>query len=489
MRTVVIGAGLGGLATATLLAKHGHDVTILERSTAPGGKMGRTTIDGCTFDTGPSLITMPFVLDAFFRHTGTSLHEQLDLIRVDPACHYRWTDGSRLDVPFDHDAVADAVAHLSPDDVEPMRRYLEHARRVYEATKDVFIFSTFDGFLEFLKPRNLPLLPALPSLRFTRSMHAMHARMFTDPRIVQLMDRFATYNGSSPFAAPATLAVIPHVEFHYGAWYPRGGVHAVALAMAGAAERNGVRIRYATDARRIVHDGRRVRGVETADGDLLEADHVVSNIDVHVTRTILLGESLRPPRDPSTSGFILLLSVDRAERGLRHHNVLFSDDYAREFADIVERRVPADDMTVYISRSSHSDPTQAPLDRENWFVLVNAPATGSKERAWDAERERYAERILQRMRRHGVEPSIRAMEIRTPDDMVQMWSADRGSLYGASSNSMFSAFLRPRQRSKRFPNLWYVGGSAHPGGGVPLVTVSGMLAAGTILDRTFPIHP
>lgn len=488
MRTIVIGAGIGGIVTASLLAKHGHHVTLLEQASQPGGKMGRTVLDDCTFDTGPSLITMPFVLDAFFRHAGTSLHDQLSLQRVDPACHYRWTDGTHLDVPFDHDAVADAIATVSPHDAHAMRAYLDHARRVYDATKDVFIFSAFDGFREFFKLRNARLLPALPSLRFTQTMHAMHTRMFTDARIVQLMDRFATYNGSSPYNAPATLAVIPHVEFAYGAWYPRGGVHAVALAMAGVAERHGVQTQYNTTVQRIVHDGRRVRGVALASGEVLEADHVVSNVDVHTTRTRLLGEHVTPPRDPSMSGFILLLSVDRADRGLRHHNVLFSNDYAREFHDIVERGVPADDMTIYIARSSHSDPTQAPLEKENWFVLVNAPATGSENGTWSALREKYAERVLQRMRHYGLEPSIRAMEIRTPDDMVRMWSADRGSLYGRSSNSMFSAFLRPRQRSERFPNLWYVGGSAHPGGGVPLVTISGMLAAGAILNTTFPIH-
>lgn len=488
MRSIVVGAGLGGLTTATLLARHGHTVTVLEQSDQPGGKMGRMTFDGCTFDTGPSLITMPFVLDAFFRHAGTSLHEQLDLIPIDPACHYRWSDGSRLDIPFDVQSIPDAIDQLSPADVPSMRRYLDHSATIYRATKDVFIFSAFDGIFEFIKPRNLHLLPALPRLRFTQTMHDLHRSTFQDRRIVQLMDRFATYNGSSPYRAPATLAVIPHVEFAYGAWYPRGGIYAIAEAFARVASMHGVDVRYRTAVQRIDHDGRRVRGVVTADGERIEADLVVSNVDAHITRTTLLGESVPEPKDPSTSGFIMLMSVDRRDAGLRHHNVLFSDDYRREFTDIVERRVPAEDMTIYIARSAHTDHTQAPPDRENWFVLVNAPATGKRDGTWQQTAPAYAERVLQRMRRFGIDPSIREMHLRTPDDMVRMWSADRGSLYGRSSNSMFSAFLRPRQRSKRFPNLWYVGGSAHPGGGVPLVTTSGMLAAEGILGRQFHVQ-
>lgn len=488
MRSIVVGAGLGGLTTATLLARHGHTVTVLEQSDQPGGKMGRATFDGCTFDTGPSLITMPFVLDAFFRHAGTSLQEQLDLIPIDPACHYRWSDGTRLDIPFDAQGIPNAVGQISPSDVIPMQRYLDHSATIYRATKDVFIFSAFDGFVEFVKPRNLHLLPVLPRLRFTQTMHGLHRSTFHDRRIVQLMDRFATYNGSSPYRAPATLAVIPHVEFAYGAWYPRGGIYAIAEAFARVASMHGVDIRYRTAVQRIDHDGRRIRGVVTADGERIDADLVVSNVDAHITRTSLLGESLPEPSDPSTSGFIMLMSVDRRDMGLRHHNVLFSDDYRQEFTDIVDRRVPANDMTIYIARSAHTDDTQAPPDRENWFVLVNAPATGRRDGTWQQTAPAYAERVLQRMRRFGIDPSIREMQLRTPDDMVRMWSADRGSLYGQSSNSMFSAFLRPRQRSKRFPNLWYVGGSAHPGGGVPLVTTSGMLAAEGILGRPFPVQ-
>ncbi|MBU3740679.1 MAG: phytoene desaturase [Candidatus Kapabacteria bacterium] len=487
MHTVVVGAGIGGLVTATLLARYGHNVTLLEQASEAGGKMGRATIDGCTFDTGPSLITMPFVLDAFFRHAGTTLQEQLQLIPIDPGCHYRWSDGSRLDIPFSAEAIPEAVGGLSPSDSAAMRRYLDHAATVYRATGNVFIFSAFEGFKEFIKPRNASLLPMLPRLRFTQSMHAMHASMFQDRRIVQLMDRFATYNGSTPYRAPATLAVIPHVEFQYGAWYPRGGVYAIAQGCERQALANGVTIRYDTAVTRIVHDGRRVSGVVTADGELISADVVVSNVDVHVTQSMLLGQSARPPRDPSMSGFIMLMSVAKQELGLQHHNVLFSDDYQREFHDIVERHTPASDMTIYLSRSAHTDPTQAPPDRENWFVLVNAPATGRRDGSWHTMRDAYAERILGRMRHFGIDPVIRAMEIRTPDDMVRMWNADRGSLYGASSNSMFSAFLRPRQRSKQFTNLWYVGGSAHPGGGVPLVATSGMLAASGILGRPFSI--
>lgn len=481
---VVVGGGIAGLVASTLLARKGASVHLFEQGPTAGGKMNRLHLDGCTFDTGPSLLTMPYVLQEFFAASGSSLDAELELISVDPACHYRWSDGTSLTLPNSVDGVCDAIATISPRDGRAARQYLNHARDVYEATKDVFIFSPFRGFGEFFRPRNLALLPKLPRMRFTATLHALHREYFRDKRIIQLFDRFATYNGSSPYRAPATLMVIPWVEIGYGAFYPKGGLYSIAEAMIRRAKANGVTIHLNTAVERITTQGRRVTGVQIAGGQRVPADHVVSNVDVTVT-TALLGEGRRKaPTDPSCSGFVISASVEAKDFGLAHHNVLFSDDYHSEFARIVNEQVPAMEPTIYIARSCASDASQAPSGSENWFVLVNAPATGTMTgiRQWDTIRDHYASTILGAMERYGVHPQVRAMHVRTPDDMARDWGAWGGSLYGPSSNSMFAAFLRQQQRSKRFTNLWYVGGSAHPGGGIPLVTVSGMLAAKLLAD-------
>ena len=478
-RIVVVGGGLGGLVSAARLAHRGYSVDLFEQNDYVGGKMGRLIFDGCTFDTGPSLITMPFVLDQFFRDLGTSLASELDLISVEPACRYRWSDGATLDIPFHTDQIADAVASISPADAHAVERYINDARTMYEATKDVFIFRPFQGLLEFFKPRNVSLVRSLSKLRFTKTLHDVHAEYFKDPRIVQLFDRFATYNGSSPYKAPATLMVIPWVEFGFGAWYPKGGIFSIAEAIERVAIHAGVRIHKNCAVTRII--GRRnVTGVELFTGDKVAADRVISNVDVHTTRTKLLGEHLPTTKDLSCSGLVMLMSVQRREFGLAHHNVLFSDNYEEEFTDIFDRRLFPSQPTIYISRSCHSDASQASPDRENWFVLSNAPPSDTlgDDRSWQ-----NADAVLERLQAYGIQPTIREMQIRSSADMARLWSSEQGALYGRSSNSMISAFLRQQQRSSRVKDLWYVGGSAHPGGGVPLVIISGTIAAQQIIEE------
>ncbi|MBS1561485.1 MAG: phytoene desaturase [Bacteroidetes bacterium] len=477
-RVVVIGGGIGGLTAATRLAARGFSVDLFEQHPTLGGKMSRRTFDGCTFDTGPSLLTMPFVFESFFSSVGTSLAQELTLTRIDPQCRYHWSDGSTLNAHDSIDALSASISAIDAADGLAVRSYLAQAARVYEATKDVFIFNDFAGVGEFFKRRNLPLLRHLRAMRFTQRLHDLHASTFCDPRIVQLFDRFATYNGSSPYLAPATLMVIPHVEFAFGAWYPMGGMYTVAEAYERVARRHGVRIHCSTGVQRILHRDRRVTGVALADGTIVEADHVISNCDEYLTRTMLLDEPRTAPTDRSCSGYVMMMSVDAAGHALKHHNVFFSDNYRREFDDIFSKRVHPTDMTIYLSRSSHTDPSQAVAGRENWFLLMNAPATS------EPPPERYADQVLTRLRTFGIDSHVRQMEIMTPSDIERNTMSFHGALYGSSSNSMFSAFLRPRIRSTRVRNLWYVGGSAHPGGGVPLVTISGMLASDLISTST-----
>lgn len=490
----IVGGGIGGLVTAIQLADAGYAVHVFEQGSRVGGKCNVDQFDGCTFETGPTLVTMPFVLDKVFRTVGRRREDYITLRPVNPACQYRWSDGSRLDLPFALDDVIESIEAFAPGQGKQAKEYLEHAREVYELTKDVFIFSPFDGFREFMKMKNLSMLPKLPRLRFASTLHKHNASYFTDPRLRQLFDRFATYNGSNPYKAPATLMVIPWVEIGFGAWYPEGGMYSIIDGLVRLATELGVSLHTNSRVASIVVKNKQARGVQLATGEVFSCGHVVSNADVYVTRKHLLGLPVTEPRDLSCSGFVLQASVEAHDYGLAHHNILFADDYTREFAAIDDENFQDPQATIYISRSVAADASLASDNRENWFMLINAPANGvspvlnsSESPKWADQRERLVEQTLCRLEAFGLRPNIHAYNVRTPDTMASEWSSYRGALYGASSNSPLSAFLRPRQKSRDVANLWYVGGSAHPGGGIPLVATSGMIAA-ELIKRTSHNH-
>ncbi|MBM4178135.1 MAG: phytoene desaturase [Ignavibacteria bacterium] len=491
MRVAVVGAGIGGLVSAIQLAHAGHTVDVFEQGPRVGGKCNVSEFDGCSFETGPTLLTMPFVLDDVFRRVGRRREDYIKLHRVNPACQYRWSDGSRLDMPFELEDVISAIEGFAPGAGVNARAYLEHAREVYEMTKDVFIFSPFDGFMEFLKPRNLGMLPRLHRLRFASTLHRHNASYFTDKRLLQLFDRFATYNGSNPFKAPATLMVIPWVEIGFGAWYPEGGMYSIVRGLEKLAIECGVNISTECRVRSIEHAGKRATGILLDNDTRVACDHVVSNADVYVTQKHLLGLPVREPRDLSCSGVVIQASVDVQSFGLAHHNIFFADDYEREFRVLENGRHHDSKATMYVSRSCAADGSLAAEGRENWFILMNAPPNGvsahldgSAGSHWNGHDEHIVASAVQRLHDFGISPSIREYRIRTPDTMATQWSSFRGALYGASSNSPLSAFLRPRQKSLDLENLWYVGGSAHPGGGIPLVATSGMISADLIIESS-----
>ncbi|MES2767123.1 MAG: phytoene desaturase family protein [Bacteroidota bacterium] len=485
-KLIVIGAGIGGMATAAAMAHSGWDVTLVEQNETAGGKMGRVEFDGCVFDTGPSLITMPFVFKDFFASCGKNFEKYVSLRALEPTCRYFWSDGTRFDAFSNGGGLLKEVKKVFPDDETAVEKYLCDSEKAYEGTKEIFLFNKFDGFKEFLKPKNLRLLPYLPVLRPHRTLHSLHKSFFKNKKLIQLFDRFATYNGSSPYKAPATLSIISHVELGLGAWYPDGGIYSIAKAFEKLCREMGVTIVFKTKVKSVLSERNTATGVVLESDKVLKADAVVSNVDVHWTRKYLLEKkNLREP-EFSTSGFVILAVVKKKDRGLSHHNIIFSDNYKQEFDDLFKRKSAADDMTVYISRSSHSDRQMAAPDRENWFILVNAPANGGKTNYWKENKEEYFKKVLKKMQSSGLDirDDIISYRIMTPDDFKNDFSAMNGSIYGSASNNALSAFMRPGNISEDIKNLFYVGGSTHPGGGVPLVVLSGGIVA-KIIDESF----
>ncbi len=477
---LVIGAGLGGLSAAIRLAGSGWQVTVLEQLDRPGGKLGETRADGYRWDTGASVITMRHVFEQLWREAGSRLQDDVTLLPLDPITRYFWPDGAQIDAVSDADQMADNIrtAGFDARDSIGYRRYMRHVAMLYETIKDPFLQRAQPTMRDLLK---LPLADVF-KIDAMRSMHAAVRAHFHDPHLIQLFDRFATYNGSSPHRAPATLNVIAHVEMAQGAWYPRGGVYALARGFAQLAARLGVTLCYNTRVSRIDVQGGRACGVQLADGRSQRADAVVVNADYTHAVEALLPTQPKPRRtmEPSCSGHVLLIKQPVPSAALAHHNIFFCppDAYAAEFDAIFKTRTPAANPTVYVCITRKTDPDHAPPGHENWFVLVNAPYLSS---AWDwRSREPEATRITldALAQRHGLH--IDAAQVHaswTPQTIQDTYNGHRGALYGFSSNNPLAAFLRPANHARSVRGLYFASGSAHPGGGVPLVTLSGMAAA------------
>ena len=487
---VVVGAGLGGISTAIRLAGAGHRVTLVEKNSLPGGKMNLIEAEGYRFDTGPSLVTLPGVISDTFKAAGRRMEDYITLKPLEPITRYNFADGSTLDISHNLPKLVSEVGRLAPGDVTGLFRFMAYARSLFERAGPVFLFRERPGLRDLLGRR----APDALRIDAHKSMHRAVRRFFKDPRLVQLFDRYATYNGSSPYRAPATLCMIPYIEVAGGGWYIDGGLYKLVEALMRVCEELGVNFQPDCEVSGITVDPRpgwrtsgRASGVRFTNGGSMQADAVVINADPMYAYPALVPEEYHDSRlvrrmeglEPSCSGFVLLLGVRGDYTELEHHNIFFSGDYKSEFDYIFSRREPAPDPTIYIACTSRNDPTQAPPGHMNMFVLVNAPAlTGDTD--WEALKGPYRDTVVSILEERGL-PGLRERiayeKIITPQDFEQQYHAWQGSIYGLSSNSRQTAFRRPPNRAPGLRGLYFVGGSVHPGGGIPLVMLSARLVA------------
>jgi phytoene desaturase len=478
---IVVGGGLGGLAAAIRLAAQGRAVTLLEKNERVGGKLNLVREAGYTFDTGPSLLTMPWVIAELFAAAGRDMADYLALDQIEPTCRYLWPDGTTFNAWQRLPQLIQEVERLSPADVPGLFRFLAHTANIYDAVADTFLLKPFDGLAEVLTPKlawNGPRIDAL------RTVDGAVRSFFRSPYLRQVFNRYATYNGSSPYISPATFNVIAYIELAEGGWYVRGGMYALAEALLRLAQELGVEVRTCAPVAEVLVEGGAARGVRLAGGERLRAGQVVVNADPRYAYGALVpGQEAVAARlerlEPSCSGFVLFLGVDRTYPQLGHHNIFFSADYPREFAAIFRKGVPAADPTVYVAATCVSDPDHAPPGHMNLFVLVNAPALGPRVR-WEREAPAYRDLViakLERMGLCGLRDAVVYEQIWTPEEIARRYNAAGGAIYGLASNNPFSAFLRPPLRARGVRGLYFVGGGTHPGGGIPLVLLSGRAVA------------
>lgn len=493
---IVVGGGVGGMVSALLLARDGgHRVRLYERLPRLGGKLAELRRDGFTFSIGPSLLTLPGVF--------ADLGVRLDTVELDELCRYHFPAGSRhgrqaglstrrwgagthepgvLSAYRDPERMAAEVERLAPGEGDGWRAFYRWAEGCLDASRRTF----FTGPLT--RPPAEARLSDLLAVSPGRTLDGLARRFFRDPRMRQYVGRYATYAGSSPYRAPAALGCIPAIEHGDGGWYVPGGLPRVAEALAGSLDDAGVEVHLNAEVDRVLADGDRVLGVRLASGERVRADVVIANTDAAALYGRLLPDRRRLRRVAglglSSSAFLLLAGVAGRTQGLPHHSILFSGDYEREFGDIFDRRRPPEDPTVYVGCSVVDDPTQAPAGDENWVMLVNVPARDPGH--WPMSPEAYRDLVLEHMasRGHDLSGRLRFVDMFTPADLRERYGAWGGAIYGTPYRGPLAPFRRPSNRGPR-KGLYLVGGSAHPGGGLPLVAMGGRIVA-SLVNEDFP---
>jgi len=473
----IIGGGLGGLALAVRLAKKGYAVTLCEKNDRPGGKMNYFEKNGFRFDTGPSLVTLLDVFRETFSELGSSLEDHIKPTRIDPLAHYVYADGTEFDYTSDLPKTISLIERLEPKDVEGFFKFMRLGAKLYNLSRSTFfVHSPY----EFPPEIDIGVLKHFP-IRYGWGNYAKTVEAhFRSPHLQQLYNRYPTYVGSSPYLTPATLIVIPFIEFAYGGWYFKGGLYTLIKALTQLAEQNGVTILTNTTVKEILHTNKKVRGLKLNDGTIITSNIVVMNGDAECINYLLReNTSSLDIKERSLSGIVFLVGISKTMPQLHHHSIYFSDSYEHEFEQLFKSFQFPDDPTVYVNVASRTDRSIVPNEGETLYIMANAPASDSIE--WNAEQtERAWQAILRRLRRSNFpefEPFILFREVFTPVDMKEKYLMPGGAIYGRNSHGWKNTFLRPPNKDLRYKGLYYVGGSSHPGGGTPMVLLSAKITS------------
>ncbi len=493
-QTIVIGAGIGGLVCALLLAVRGQPVTVIEKEQTAGGKVRQLEIDGAMIDAGPTVFTLRSVFDAIFAEAGTRIEDRLTLRKADILARHAWNGEQRLDLYADHERSCTAIGDFAGARAAAgFRSFSAEAKRIFDILDRPFLHDSKAYPPGLMWRIGLHRIGALMAIRPYESLWKVLGEHFDDPRLLQLFGRYSTYCGSSPFLTPATLMLIAHVESQ-GVWAIEGGISALAEALEKLAREHGVTFRYGTAAARIEVQRRTVTGVRLASGERMAARQVVFNGDPAALTLGLLGPEVTgavrkmPTKSRSLSALVWLARAKPTGFDLAHHNVLFSPDYRAEFSDIARGHSPAA-PTVYVCALDRGG-SLATAGPERLQIIVNAPAHGDDHHYHDEERERCTSAMLDRLRACGLEledqlsPKTAPMRLVTPADFAGLFPATGGALYGRASHGWAASFLRPGNRTT-IRGLYCAGGATHPGAGVPMAALSGQLASAAVLTDRF----
>lgn len=494
MKAVVIGSGIAGIGAAIRLQCMGFETEVFEANAYTGGKLSEIVQDGYRFDAGPSLFTLPEMVTDLFRLAGEHPDEHFPYVRLDVITHYFFEDGTFLRAFAKPQRYAAELAEKLNIDGQKVLRFLESSREKYELTADIFLKSTLHRLNAFTRPQAIgkvaKAIAQIGKLDLFRTMNAANEAMLQHPKLVQLFNRYATYNGSNPYQTPATLNIIPHLEHGIGAFFPKGGMHEISQSLVRLAQRKGVKFHLQSSVSQIItqqSNGRKTATGIIVNGQTVEADIVVCNMDVTNAYRRLLPQEKAPDKilnqPKSSSALIFYWGIARSFPQLDLHNIFFSADYRTEFAHIFEKKTIGNDPTVYINITSKYKPDDAPEGCENWFVMINVPNNSGQD--WDALIAQARKDIiakLSRMLGTDIAPLIATEAILDPRSIELRTSSAMGALYGNSSNNRYAAFLRHANFSNKISGLYFCGGSVHPGGGIPLSLCSAKIVGDLVAE-------
>ncbi|MGC2577486.1 MAG: phytoene desaturase family protein [Terrimicrobiaceae bacterium] len=495
-RVGIVGGGLGGLASACVLAARGYEVVLCECNDWLGGKAAVLERQGFRFDMGPTILTLPGVLERIFREAGREASRMLSLVRLDPQWRSFFDDGSTLDLLADTAAMASKLSEFSPKSktADGYRRFMAFSERLHRISNSYFFWRSVGGLRDMFDAQATftpGVLGDVLAMRPGRSVAGVVRSHIPDSRVSQMVDHFTQYVGSAPAASPAVLCGIAHMQTGEGVWYPMGGTRAIPEALVALAESLGVEFRRNVRVKRIVTARGKVCGLLLEKGSALDVDAVISNCDTVRTHRELLGGAAssafekRRRYEPACSGVVLYLGLTRRYNHLLHHNFVFSHDPDVEFRSIYQKGQPAPDPTCYVCAPSVTDPAVAPDGGEALYVLVHTPYL-RPDHDWGKMLPEYRRVILEKLKRtagmRDIESRIVFEEILTPEDIHRRYRVLHGAIYGLASHGHFLGAFKPGNRSPDVRGLYLAGGSAHPGPGMPMALMSGWIAADT-LDR------
>lgn len=481
LKAAVVGSGIAGIASALRLRAKGYEVTIFEQNKYTGGKLHSFRRGDYRFDYGPSLFTMPQLVDELFGLFDKNPASYFEYKRKETICHYFWEDGTQFRIDADQQKFIKEASKAFDEPEKHLIDYLESTRTKYDLTSRLFLEKSLHKFSTYLSSDTLKAIVSLSKLHLDQTLNEVNKKYFTHPKLVQLFNRFATYNGSSPYKTPGIMSMIPHLEMNYGAYIPKHGMHDISQSLTQLCKDVDISFKMNSKVEGINHKNNKAEGL-TVNGETHHFDTVVCNMDVYSAYNSLL-KGLAPPKktleqERSSSALIFYWGINKSFKDLDLHNILFTEDYQNEFDHLFHKKYFGDDPTVYINITSKDVEADAPEGCENWFVMVNAPTNCGQD--WNSQTTYIREKIIAKINTClgiKIQDHIEVEHVETPETIEAATSSFQGSLYGTSSNNKFAAFLRHPNFSSQLKNLYFCGGSVHPGGGIPLCLLSAKIVS------------
>ncbi len=478
---IIIGAGIAGMAAAIRLKSQGHNVSVYEANSYPGGKLTAFSKSGYRFDMGPSLFTMPQFVEQLFEVAKKPIETYFQYKKKAVVCNYFYEDGTTFSALADETEFAKSASKTFDVKKSEILDYFKKSKKKYDLTASLFLEKSLHKTSTYLNTDTLKAIFNVNSLDINTTLSDYNSKVFKDKRLVQFYDRFATYNGSSPYQTPGIMSMIPHLEQYFGTYFPKGGMHSITMSLFKLAKDLGVTFNFESNVDQIITQDNKAIGIEI-EGTIIKSDIVVSNSDIVPTyRHLLKGHKapekiLQQPR--SSSALIFYWGIKKTFPQLDLHNIFFSEDYKTEFDYIFEKKDVHHDPTVYINISSKEELNDAPKGCENWFTMINVPCNTGQD--WDVIITNARQNIIKKLSRllnEDISELIEFEEILDPRTIASKTQSYQGALYGASSNNKYAAFLRHPNFKSSIANLYFCGGSVHPGGGIPLCLLSGKIVS------------